>query len=61
MRTKLPDRMMPRDVIAIIVLTGGFFLLYCGIDTIVGSLLMAVVMFYFGAETLEKRKRNGEE
>lgn len=52
---------MPRDVIAVVTLLGGFLLLSLGIDGIVGSMLMGVVIFYFGAETLEKRKRdNGE-
>lgn len=51
---------MPRDVIACITLGGGFLLLLSGIDGIIGSMLLAVTMFYFGAETLEKRKRSGE-
>lgn len=48
---------MPRDVIACITVGGGFLLLLSGINGIVGSMLLAVTMFYFGAETLEKRKR----
>jgi len=52
---------MPRDVIAIVTLIAGFLLLSAGIDGIVGSMLMGVVIFYFGAESFEKRKRgNGE-
>ena len=51
---------MPRDVIACVTLGGGFLLLFSGIDGIIGSMLLAVTMFYFGAETLEKRKRDAE-
>jgi len=48
---------MPRDVIAVIILIGGFVLKLKGIDTVVGALLVAVATFYFGAEMLERRKR----
>lgn len=48
---------MPRDVIAIITICGGFGLLVLGIDGTVGTILMMISIFYFGAETLEKRKR----
>lgn len=51
---------MPRDVIACITLGGGFLLLLSGTDGIIGSMLLAVIMFYFGVETLEKRKRDEE-
>jgi len=37
----------PRDVIACIVLFCGFTLLYFGIDTIVGGVVIAVVTYYF--------------
>jgi len=48
---------MQRDVIAVTILLGGFVLKYKGIDTVVGALLVAVATFYFGAEILERRKR----
>lgn len=48
---------MPRDIIAIVILVGGFALLALGIDGTVGTILMMIAVFYFGAETLEKRKR----
>lgn len=51
---------MPRDYIACITLGGGFLLLFSGLDGIIGSMLLAVTFFYFGAETLEKRKRDTE-
>ena len=56
----MPLNFMPRDAIACITLGGGFLLLLSGLDGIVGSMLLAVTMFYFGAETLEKRKRDEE-
>lgn len=37
-----------RLIIAAIVVIGAFVLLFKGIDTIVGSVLIAVVAFYFG-------------
>ena len=52
---------MPRDYIACITLGGGFLLLFSGIDGIIGMMLLAVVSFYFGAETLEKSKRQIED
>jgi len=51
---------LPRDYIACVTLGGGFLLIYSGIDGIVGSMLLAVTMFYFGVETIEKRRRDGE-
>lgn len=51
------DKLMPRDLIAMLTLGCGFVLLALGYDGFIGSMLVSVVMFYFGAETLEKRKR----
>ena len=44
---KFFDRLRPTDVVGIIVIVGGFYLLLKGIDTIVGGLLIAVVTYYF--------------
>lgn len=49
----------PRDIIAIICAIGSFALIYCGIDGVVGSVLIAIVAFYFGADIL--KQRNEEE
>lgn len=49
---------LPRDLIAMLTLVCGFVLLALGYDGFIGSMLVSVVMFYFGAETLEKRKRD---
>lgn len=48
---------MPRDYIACITIGGGFLLILSGANGLVGSMLLAVTMFYFGVETLEKQKR----
>jgi len=48
---------MPRDVIAFITIGGGFLLILSGANGTVGSMLLAVTMFYFGAESLEKSRR----
>jgi len=50
------DQIMPRDLIAMLTLSCGFALLALGYDGFIGSMLVSVIMFYFGAETLEKRK-----
>lgn len=40
----------PKDCIALIVVMGALGLLFCGIDTIVGWTLLAVVASYYGIE-----------
>ena len=49
--------MEARDLIAILVIVGAMILLYLGHNGIIATSLLAVVAFYFGAETLEKRRR----
>ena len=44
----------PQDIIAAIVIVGGFGLKLTGADGLVGSLLTAIVFYYFG-----KKGRNG--
>ena len=36
-----------KDIIAIVVIVGGFTLLALGIDTVVGGILIAVTSYYF--------------
>ena len=38
----------PRDVIACLVIITGAALLACGIDGVVGGIVIAVVAYYFG-------------
>lgn len=47
----LIHKMLPRDIIAIIVIIGGLILVGSGIDHIVGGILVMVVAFYFGLNT----------
>ena len=37
-----------RDIIAIIIVIGGFYLLVKGVDHIVAACLLSVVAFYYG-------------
>lgn len=41
------EKLRPADVIGIIVIIGGFYLLLKGVDHVVGGLLIAVVTYYF--------------
>jgi hypothetical protein len=49
------SKMEPTDLIAIIVIVGGLILKFSGADGLVGTLLTAIVFFYFG----EKSKATG--
>lgn len=44
----------PRDFIAMILIIGGFVLVYKGIDMVVGTLLSAVAFYYFGKKEQKK-------
>ena len=56
---KFIDRFRPADFIGIIVLVCGFYLLYKGVDTIVGGCVIAVVTYYFvNAKNRDKPKDN---
>ena len=62
---KLLDRIQPADIIAMIVVIGGLALKFTGADGLVGTLLTAVVVFYFGDRTvisplIEKREAKKE-
>lgn len=46
-----------RDIIALVVVLGGLILLAMGINTVVGSLLLMVVAFYFGERAVQGRKK----
>jgi len=41
----------PADIIALVVVTGGLALKLAGADGLVGSLLTAIVFFYFGKKS----------
>lgn len=38
----------PVDVIAFAIITGGLYLVACGINGLVGTMLTAITFFYFG-------------
>ena len=41
------EKLKPADVIACIVLTGGFFLTYKGINHVVSGMMIGVTTYYF--------------
>jgi len=41
------DKLRPADVIGLVVIVFGFYLLYNGIDHVVGGAVIAVVTYYF--------------
>lgn len=45
----------PRDIIALVVVIGGITLIGLGRDSIVGSILLAVISFYFGHAVATKK------
>lgn len=49
---KLLEKFKPADIIAMIVLVGGLGLKFSGADGLVGILLTAVVVYYFGDRTV---------
>ena len=44
------QKMNPADLVAIIVIIGGFILKFGGADGLVGTLLTAIVFYYFGKQ-----------
>lgn len=54
---ELLKKIQPIDLIAIVTITGGLILKFFGIDGTVGTILTAIVLFYFGKkEILDKIK-----
>jgi len=46
------NKLQPADLIALVVIVGGFILKFYGFDGTVGSMLMIVVGFYFGKKVV---------
>lgn len=42
------SKIKPRDVIALFIVAGGIWLKFSGADGLVGTLLTAIVFYYFG-------------
>lgn len=47
------DKIRPCDIIAVIVVIYGFYLLSKGFDGTVSTILLAVTAFYFGLKSVE--------
>ena len=47
-----------RDIIAVLVLGGAFFLLYKGIDTFVAAITTAIIGYYFSKRVFEEKNEN---
>jgi hypothetical protein len=54
---KLSEKVEPVDLIAVICIIGGFILMACHIDTVVGGIVSLIAGYYFG----HKRERENEE
>lgn len=44
----LLSKFMPRDIVAMLVIAGGLWLKFSGADGLVGTMLTAIVFYYFG-------------
>lgn len=51
------EKVMPRDIIAMVIIVGGLVLKMQGSNGTISSILMAIVAFYFGAEIFKSRIR----
>jgi hypothetical protein len=51
-------KIQARDIIAVVALIGAFILLALGIDHLVGAVISAVVVFYFGHGVYERQKNS---
>lgn len=48
MLKKFFNALRPVDIVAIVCIIGGFYLLLHGIDTIVGAVILGISAYYFG-------------
>jgi len=48
MLKKFFDRLRPVDIIAVICIIFGFYLLLKGVDHVVGAVVLAISAYYFG-------------
>ncbi len=51
------SKLEPVDIIAIVCIVGGFILMACHIDTVVGGVVSLIAGYYFG----HQRKKEEEE
>lgn len=45
-----------RDIIALVVVTGGLILIGMGINGTIGALMIMVIAFYFGEKAMQGKK-----
>ena len=50
----------PADIIALVVVIGGLALKFTGADGLVGSLLTAIVFYYFGKKRFYDNEQNNQ-
>ena len=46
--SKFFQELIPADIIALVIIIGGFYLLHTGANGVVGGCIIAVVAYYFG-------------
>jgi len=54
-----PEKIYPRDIIAIISLVACFILMYFGINHVVSGIAIAVIAYYFSKRVYEEKNPNG--
>ena len=57
MKKTMVEKIMPRDIIAIIVLIGCFILLAMGIDSFIAAVTTAVIGYYFSKRVYEEKEK----
>jgi len=51
------ERIMPRDIIAVLLLIGGFWLISKGIDGTVSLVMAAIIGYYFSKRVFEEKQK----
>lgn len=54
------EKVQPRDIIAFVVISFGFYLLLKGIDTVVGGAVIAVTTYYFVRSTPRDKSKTDD-
>ena len=54
------SKVEPADIIAVVVIVGGLALKFTGADGLVGSLLTAIVFYYFGKKRFYDNTKNSQ-
>lgn len=55
MKKNLFNKIMPRDIVAVLVLIGCFYLLLMGIDSFVAAVTTAIIGYYFSKRVYEEK------